>query len=238
MYQFPDYTYDFSQQDTGVDHLDYTPITRDVLGHQATSAADVNDILATQGSPPVVPASQRGARRTGQNESRSVHNNFYDPQEQGAIMPSRPSTGQLLFHKLSNMESQINKISQDSKTAEKGTDTSMNERGNGENGEHINAKVNRLSERMDNLEKRLSSITDALDELMLLPRRMDSYSKWLHDFARTFDKENERVNTMSSGVDDACRRFHHLLSRLSRHRDSDDLMRFYDSEEESMGVAI
>ncbi|KAB8227270.1 uncharacterized protein BDW43DRAFT_317010 [Aspergillus alliaceus] len=153
-------------------------------------------------------------------------------------MACRPTTGELLFQKLSNMESQINKISQTPKEVEHGKDTGADEGYKGGNDVYTDDKVNKLLERVNNLEARLSSIDDALDELMLLPRRVDSYSKWLHDLARTFNEENERINTISSGVDDACRRFHHLLARLSRHRDSDDLMGFYDSEGEGMGVAI
>lgn len=94
--------------------------------------------------------------------------------------------------------------------------------------ETIEERVDRLSQRVDDLTLKFDGFAVMVDHVSRLSTRVDFINRYLNEYSTLLQKETERTTAMTSGLDDACRRFHHLLSSISRPLDPGELMGFYE----------
>lgn len=94
--------------------------------------------------------------------------------------------------------------------------------------ETIEERVARLSQRVDDLTLKVDGFAVTVDNVSRLSNRVDVINRYLNEYTSLLQRETERTKAMTSGIDDACRRFHHLLSSISRPLEPGELMGFYE----------
>ncbi|GKZ27652.1 hypothetical protein AbraIFM66951_006114 [Aspergillus brasiliensis] len=228
MYTFNNFPYNLSEQ-----------VMSDLSDHY--QQPDEAGLPVSQEENSVFSAALQGISRMEHNEAQIPSESAF--QRPGAVTAveavSTHSSGtpsDLVLQKLSEVESAVHrlndKVARGTAGRDRATDNPDIRRAiskiEGAVNETIEERIDRLSQRVENLTSQVDGFAIVVDSVSLLSSRIDAINRYMTDFSNLLHKEKERTNAMSSGVDEACRRFHHLLASISRPLEPGDLMGFYD----------